>query len=577
MKTTTLASLSLCLALAFPAMATVLRVPLDQPDLPAALAAAAAGDTVRVAADHTVAGGVVVPDLGLDISGGWDATYTNRTQRTPVTAGPDAPSITVTGDGTRLAGFDITAGAGAELTDPVAGRYGGGVLVLGGDHHLFDLEITGGALGTGGELGAGGGLALIEAGGLVEQCTVRDNRATWGGGVFVLRGAPTLRLLEVDGNQCGPDAAGQQAQGAGIMVRSGNAVVDQCQISGGRGAARGGGLAWIGSRNQTLTVVDSQFTDNTMVQDGGGLYGQDGSLSVTGCTFEENLPAPDAPFASGGGAYVTGARMALDRCVFRHNAAAAGGGLTVNQGAEVTVTGSVFWSNDADLFGAALNYQTNQAGAISGNTLALNQSPVEYGVLNLVNASVPVDNNIVAFNGGGGVAVAGGAPTFACNDVVSNSGDDWSGVADPTGQDGNVALDPQFCDLAMGDLTLDLQSPCLDAAGCGLIGALGSGCGNEVSAPLPSSGLSVLAYPNPANPAVTLRFELASNGPVQLVIHDARGREVRRLVQGHVAAGPHQVRWDGADAAGRTMPSGVYLYRLQSLGGSSTGRLTLLR
>jgi len=83
--------------------------------------------------------------------------------------------------------------------------------------------------------------------------------------------------------------------------------------------------------------------------------------------------------------------------------------------------------------------------------------------------------------------------------------------------------------------------------------------------------------PNPFNPQTMIAFELASSGTVRLDIHDLRGRLVRRLVSGHVEAGPHQVRWDGRDGAGRDMASGVYFSRLIAEGVTQHQKMTLVR
>lgn len=84
--------------------------------------------------------------------------------------------------------------------------------------------------------------------------------------------------------------------------------------------------------------------------------------------------------------------------------------------------------------------------------------------------------------------------------------------------------------------------------------------------------------PNPFNPATEITFELTARGPVSLAIHDAAGRHVRTLLAGRpFAAGRHATRWDGRDAAGRAMPTGVYLARLQAAGGTDMARLTLMK
>ena len=71
------------------------------------------------------------------------------------------------------------------------------------------------------------------------------------------------------------------------------------------------------------------------------------------------------------------------------------------------------------------------------------------------------------------------------------------------------------------------------------------------------------SFPNPFNPATTLRFSLADEAAVTLKIHDARGRCVRTLLAGsHLAGGAHELVWDGRDDAGRGVPSALYLARL---------------
>jgi flagellar hook assembly protein FlgD len=62
-----------------------------------------------------------------------------------------------------------------------------------------------------------------------------------------------------------------------------------------------------------------------------------------------------------------------------------------------------------------------------------------------------------------------------------------------------------------------------------------------------------------------------------LKIHDVLGREVLRLSQGERTAGSYRVLWDGADAAGEPLASGVYYYRLQAGDHTLTRSLLLLR
>ena len=64
--------------------------------------------------------------------------------------------------------------------------------------------------------------------------------------------------------------------------------------------------------------------------------------------------------------------------------------------------------------------------------------------------------------------------------------------------------------------------------------------------------------PNPFNPRVTVRFSLPSPATARVQVFDLRGRLVRDLVNGHLAAGSHQAVWDGSDRQGRQVATGVY-------------------
>jgi photosystem II stability/assembly factor-like uncharacterized protein len=95
--------------------------------------------------------------------------------------------------------------------------------------------------------------------------------------------------------------------------------------------------------------------------------------------------------------------------------------------------------------------------------------------------------------------------------------------------------------------------------------------------PALARSLDLSCHPNPFNPMTTLRFRLASDGFVSLEIFSPRGERVARPLQGRLEAGNHEIRWDGRDSAGRTLPSGVYLARITTGDQSSTTKLVLAR
>ncbi|MEX0602843.1 MAG: T9SS type A sorting domain-containing protein, partial [Bacteroidota bacterium] len=70
-------------------------------------------------------------------------------------------------------------------------------------------------------------------------------------------------------------------------------------------------------------------------------------------------------------------------------------------------------------------------------------------------------------------------------------------------------------------------------------------------------------YPNPFNPSTTIPYRIEVPGHVRLSVFDIAGREIANLVGGHHEAGSYTVPWTTVDAAGGSVPSGLYFVRLQ--------------
>jgi hypothetical protein len=67
--------------------------------------------------------------------------------------------------------------------------------------------------------------------------------------------------------------------------------------------------------------------------------------------------------------------------------------------------------------------------------------------------------------------------------------------------------------------------------------------------------------PNPFASATNIRFAIPDAKPVTLKIYNVEGRLVRDLIDRTMPAGRHEVTWDGRDAAGARVTSGVYFYK----------------
>lgn len=84
--------------------------------------------------------------------------------------------------------------------------------------------------------------------------------------------------------------------------------------------------------------------------------------------------------------------------------------------------------------------------------------------------------------------------------------------------------------------------------------------------------------PNPiSNGNVSFRFSLPAAGNVSLEVFNVLGQKVATLVDGRVEAGEHVHNWNGSDASGRKLSSGVYIYQLKAMGRTLTRRMTVIR
>lgn len=73
------------------------------------------------------------------------------------------------------------------------------------------------------------------------------------------------------------------------------------------------------------------------------------------------------------------------------------------------------------------------------------------------------------------------------------------------------------------------------------------------------------------------RSIVPERGQVRVAVYDITGRLVKKLVDGVYEAGRHSVVWDGRDADGGAVASGIYIYELRTGAIVQTGRMVLAR
>jgi hypothetical protein len=83
--------------------------------------------------------------------------------------------------------------------------------------------------------------------------------------------------------------------------------------------------------------------------------------------------------------------------------------------------------------------------------------------------------------------------------------------------------------------------------------------------------------PNPFGPATRISFNLPRAAQVEMSVYDVRGREITRLADEKMDAGKHDLTWDGSDARGHRVASGIYYYRLIADAEVLTRKMVLLR
>ena len=98
----------------------------------------------------------------------------------------------------------------------------------------------------------------------------------------------------------------------------------------------------------------------------------------------------------------------------------------------------------------------------------------------------------------------------------------------------------------------------------------------------PAETILLANYPNPFNPETWIPYHLATSTDVKINIYNAQGVLVRALTLGHQSAGYYTSRngaayWDGRNALGERVASGIYFYQLEADGISPLRKMVILK
>jgi len=396
----------------------------------AAIAAAGEGDEIWVAAGNypehiknKVLNEATDPlPVNVALYGGFAGTETNRADRN------------------RTANVSILdGGGGAVPTPPATGTV---VTITGGAGPATRVD---GFVITKGHAIGGGGISIFASGPTIVNNSIVSNVASVGGGILVLdydfvpptTSQPVITDNIVTNNYAVEAGGGIAVVGQGRLVSYAPAqpLIARNTISLNISDYTGGGIGTYGHASPGIfnnEIVANAAAYDEMNMDGGG-----------GGIYTTSRDVDDEPIS-----------FAICAPTIANNIISANGGYL---GA-----GIYAWDTDTGI------------PAITNNTVLANNGIGIYWKA----TSPSIKNNLVVFNAWGlqQPSDAPTSPTISHNCVYGNSvrGErtDYNGIADQTGINGNISIDPLIVNATIGNILLQPGSPCIDR---GLTGAASTG------------------------------------------------------------------------------------------------------
>ncbi len=100
---------------------------------------------------------------------------------------------------------------------------------------------------------------------------------------------------------------------------------------------------------------------------------------------------------------------------------------------------------------------------------------------------------------------------------------------------------------------------------------------NTEDVSVPSSYRLDQNYPNPFNPSTTFTFSVPQTSSVRIAVYNLLGQEVRTLFTGQMEQGTQTLTFDGKDKSGKTLSTGMYIYRMTAGSFIATKKMMLLK
>jgi len=256
---------------------------------------------------------------------------------------------------------------------------------------------------------------------------------------------------------------GTYGYGAGMYNDQGSPTLTNCTFSG-NSAKRGGGMS--NNYYSSPTVTNCTFSGNEAWWTGGGMYNTNSSPTVTNCTFSGNtLTSTYGGF--GGGMCNWGSSPTVTNCTFSGNSAlgrpgGGGGGGMYNNGGSPTVTNCTFSRNYAWQGGGMVNFYFSSA-TVTNCTFSGNAAGWVGGMYTAGRSSSTLSNCILWGNSALSESEIYGSQIY--NDSGSSATVRYSDIQGGWPGEGNIDVDPLFADPNNGDYHLKSEAGRWDSNG----------------------------------------------------------------------------------------------------------------
>ncbi|MCX7049710.1 MAG: right-handed parallel beta-helix repeat-containing protein, partial [Candidatus Sumerlaeota bacterium] len=128
---------------------------------------------------------------------------------------------------------------------------------------------------------SGGGIYFLTASPRIVNCAISGNSATNGGGIYISGGAPAFSNCRISGNTA--------PSGGGVYANASNANFINCIISGNQASQYGGGAFCNNSSAPYPSFINCTVSDNSAISSGGGILCQNySSPAITNTIFARN-------------------------------------------------------------------------------------------------------------------------------------------------------------------------------------------------------------------------------------------------------------------------------------------------